>query len=277
MEIKPLKALIFETTSICNLSCKMCFINEIKRNPPILSLELFKKIMDNTPQLERVSLNNWGEPLLNKNIFDMVKYAKSKGVKDVIFTTNGTLLNHESIAEIINSGLDVIEFSVDGDEESYKTIRNFDYAQIVNNIEKLIELRNKSGSKLQIAIKMVIDEYTENKVDFLNKQWKEKVDYIKLIPRIFHEERERTTFCKELTGSYNGRLVVLSNGNVVPCCVDYKGLLCIGNADKTPNLEILWNNAEMNTLRKEQSSGKFRPPCDKCVEYSSDNAEKRYE
>ena len=276
MNIKPLKALIFETTSICNLSCKICYINEIKRKPAIMSFDLYKKVLDNTPRLERISLNNWGEPLLNKDLFRMVKYAKNSGIRNVIFTTNGSLLNDKYSNEIIESGLDIIEFSIHKDKESYKNIRNFNYHNMVTIIDNFISFRNKNKSNLKIAIKIVVDNTTELKIKYLKEKWSDKVDYIKLIPRIFSGQKKRNSFCQELIGSYNGRLVILSDGYVVPCCVDYLGLLYIGNANKSSNLSTLWNNHLMTKLRNEQTSGVFRKPCDDCVEYVSKNAEKRF-
>lgn len=277
IDVKPLRAIIFETSSICNLSCRMCFINQINRKPGILSFEIFKKVLDNTSGIERVSLNNWGEPLLNKELFKMVKYAKEIGVRDVIFTTNGTLLNDSGLNEVINSGLDIIEFSIDGDEESYRSIRNCSYHDVVDSVNKLLFLREAAGSSLKVAVKMVVDKETESKIDTLNECWADKLDYVRLIPRIFAEEKKRTVFCKELTGSFNGRLVVLSDGTVVPCCADYMGILKIGSVDETLNLSELWNNDLIEELRREQASGQFRYPCEKCVEYSSDKAEKRFE
>ena len=56
-------------------------------------------------------MHNWGEPLLHKDIFRMIEYAKNKGVNYVVMNTNGTLLTDKMINRIVDSKLDIIRFS----------------------------------------------------------------------------------------------------------------------------------------------------------------------
>jgi MoaA/NifB/PqqE/SkfB family radical SAM enzyme len=60
--------------NVCNLNCVLCPTgqNDGGREKGLLSLELFKKIMDECgPYLWEVDLYNWGEPFLNRKLFDM--------------------------------------------------------------------------------------------------------------------------------------------------------------------------------------------------------------
>jgi len=74
-----------------------------------LSLDNFRKVLD-SGNFRYVGLHGWGEPLLNQQLFEMVKYAESKGVSTNL-TTNGTLVS-ENIDRIFSSGLRQIAFGI---------------------------------------------------------------------------------------------------------------------------------------------------------------------
>jgi pyrroloquinoline quinone biosynthesis protein E len=124
-----------ETTLVCNLGCVMCHRRELarKRKEFYISLEQFKSIIDKMPTLLQVKLQGMGEPLLTPELFEMVKYAKSKGIV-ATFVSNGKSMNRENAKQTIQSGLDRVYFSVDTDiPEQYAEIR------VGGNLEVLIQ------------------------------------------------------------------------------------------------------------------------------------------
>jgi len=74
-----------------------------------LSLENFKRVL-NSGNFQHVCLHGWGEPLLNSQIFQMIKYAESQGISTEL-TTNGTLLK-ENLEKIFGSGLSIIALGI---------------------------------------------------------------------------------------------------------------------------------------------------------------------
>ena len=74
-----------ETGNICNLRCPLCPTNsDDNKNVEkgLLSLENFKVIFDKiSPFVKTIDLFNWGEPFLNKDIGEIIKYAKMKAPK----------------------------------------------------------------------------------------------------------------------------------------------------------------------------------------------------
>ena len=52
------------------------------------------------------------EPLLNPKLPEIIDYAKSKGVLETIINTNATKLDSEMSEKIINSGLDLMIYSL---------------------------------------------------------------------------------------------------------------------------------------------------------------------
>jgi MoaA/NifB/PqqE/SkfB family radical SAM enzyme len=75
----------------------------------LLSFEDFKKILDSW-NFQHAALHGWGEPLLNPQLFEMIKYAESQGVSTEL-TTNAILLQ-ANIEKIFSSGLSIIAFGV---------------------------------------------------------------------------------------------------------------------------------------------------------------------
>ena len=98
-----------ETNRACNLDCRICMRRNIEKSNSPLSLKKFKRILD-SGNFRYVGLHGWGEPLMNRELFDMIQYAESKGVSTNV-TSNGTLLP-EHIDDIFESGLGEIAFGV---------------------------------------------------------------------------------------------------------------------------------------------------------------------
>jgi MoaA/NifB/PqqE/SkfB family radical SAM enzyme len=80
-----------------------------------MELDLFKKILDDVgPWALTLQLWDWGEPLVNARILDIIAYARNKGVK-VISSSNGHLFAKPGMAEkLVRSGIDTIIFAIDG-------------------------------------------------------------------------------------------------------------------------------------------------------------------
>jgi len=73
--------------NVCNLRCALCPTgqNDKRRNQGLMNFDLFRKIIDECgPYIYELSLFNWGEPLLNKEIFKMIRYAKKFKIKSSV-------------------------------------------------------------------------------------------------------------------------------------------------------------------------------------------------
>ena len=112
-----------EPTLYCNLECKMCVNPLNNRERRHMQLKEFKTILEYIPSVSKISLVGAGEPLLNPDLFDMIDYAKSKGIM-IGFATNGTLLNDNVCKGIIESKTDWVNISLDSaDKDTYENIR----------------------------------------------------------------------------------------------------------------------------------------------------------
>jgi|SRR5208337_908022 len=142
--------LIIDTVNICNLRCPLCptGLNMPGRPKGKMTLDLYKKILDQLGDYAlSVVLHNWGEPLLNRDIFRMVEYAKGLAIKTVL-SSNLNAFGEEDAAALVGSGLDELIVSLDGaTEETYNEYRrggNFDH--VVRNLNLLVRKKKELGS-----------------------------------------------------------------------------------------------------------------------------------
>jgi radical SAM protein with 4Fe4S-binding SPASM domain len=274
MDVKNITSLIIEPTNTCNLRCTFCFVTDgMTRDGGFMDFNLFKKIIDDCNDLEHLCMHNWGEPLLHKDIFRMIEYAKNKGVNYVVMNTNGTLLTDKMINRIVNSKLDIIRFSIDGSAETFKRVRGVELENIEKNIKKLKTIKEKKRPELKMGVVFTVEEDTEGDAEEYINHWKKIVDHVRLQPKLITSPR--TEVCPEPFGKDYGKLVVLWDGRVIPCCVDYNANLMIGNIqnDTIPNL---WKSEKLNILREQHLKGEFPDTCANCNECESNKADKRF-
>ncbi|MBT6296897.1 MAG: radical SAM/SPASM domain-containing protein [Nitrospinaceae bacterium] len=274
MDVKKITSLIIEPTNTCNLRCTFCFVTDgMTRDGGFMDFNIFKKIIDDCTDLEHLCMHNWGEPLLHKDIFRMIEYAKNKGVNYVVMNTNGTLLTDKMINRIVNSKLDIIRFSIDGSAETFKRVRGVELENIEKNIKKLKIIKEKKKPELKMGVVFTVEEDTEGDAEEYINHWEKIVDHVRLQPKLITSPR--TEVCPEPFGKDYGKLVVLWDGRVIPCCVDYNANLMIGNIqnDTIPNL---WKSEKLNILREQHLKGEFPDTCANCNECESNKADKRF-
>jgi MoaA/NifB/PqqE/SkfB family radical SAM enzyme len=137
----------FETTNRCNLLCTTCPRTYAELEPPAdMSWELFTSIVDQIPHLERAVMHGVGEPMLVKNLPEMVRYLKDRGTY-VLFNTNGTVLNERNGRALIDAGLDELRVSLDASNaKSFLAIRGVDFFdRILRNVRRFRELQVREG------------------------------------------------------------------------------------------------------------------------------------
>src|SRR3982751_6275262 len=130
-----------EATNICNAKCVFCPRDEMHRKQGIMSLELFKKVVDECAELgiTHVRMHNYGEAFIDRHLAEKVRYAKDKGIKEVGMISNGSLITEKVARAIIEAGLDAINISVDaGGKEVFEQTRiGLNYDNVIANIERL--------------------------------------------------------------------------------------------------------------------------------------------
>ncbi|MDD5417533.1 MAG: radical SAM protein [Candidatus Nanoarchaeia archaeon] len=141
------KNIMFEITHRCNLRCSTCwwwrkegtksekFLNEE------MTFEEIKNFVDGVSKYNPRFVITGGEPFVRKDIYDIIKYIKSKGMYCEVIT-NGIPFDPEKVVE---TGLDSIDISIDGDEKTYDKIRGEgNFKKVIKNIKLLQKAREYS-------------------------------------------------------------------------------------------------------------------------------------
>jgi radical SAM protein with 4Fe4S-binding SPASM domain len=147
-----------EVTSSCNLACAMCLVSyrpAINRAQGAMSMNLFRRLVDGTPGLARLTLQGLGEPLLQPHLLEMVAYAKRRGIA-VGFNTNAMLLTRERADRLVALGLDWLHVSLDGaTAATYEGIRaRADFGRVAHNLRGLQEAK-RAADAAEPAVQVV--------------------------------------------------------------------------------------------------------------------------
>jgi radical SAM protein with 4Fe4S-binding SPASM domain len=141
------RSLYLEATNRCDSECQTCIRTFQTLEPPKdLTLAEVQGLVEQFPVLERVVLHGIGEPLLNKQIFEIVAYLKGKGIH-VLFNSDAISLTPKRAAQLIDSGLDEYRVSMDAaTRETYAKIRGVDqFPRVIRNLGMLVELQQQRG------------------------------------------------------------------------------------------------------------------------------------
>lgn len=143
------KILAINVTPKCNMDCAFCF--GPKKSEKELSTNEIKLIIDNANRKgTKKIIFTGGEPLLRKDIFELIEYTKDLGLFTILHT-NGLLLNRDNL-KALERYLDQINLPLDGADEEIN-----DDLRIRGHFNKIFEilslLKNK---KIRIIISTVV-------------------------------------------------------------------------------------------------------------------------
>ena len=265
-----------EPTSICNYRCVFCFQTDSdltsKNNKHMgqMSLPLFKNIIDDIEgNVQGVTLASRGEPLINKNICEMLEYIKGKFLATKI-NTNASLLNDKNIHALLSSDLNTIVFSADAaTSDLYKKLRvNGDFEKVVNNIKRFSSIKEKEYPKNKSIIRVsgVLYDNKQN-IDDMKKIWGDLVDQVAFVdycPWTNVYKSKINNITKPCTDLWR-RMFVWWDGRCNPCDADYLSTLCVGRYPVNTITKI-WTGNKYDKLRQTHLGGnrKCKNVCSKC-------------
>jgi len=236
-----------EITNICNMACSFCHGHS--RPPRRMSEQEFSHVLDALQgQTKYVYYHLMGEPLTHPDLPLFLRMAKERGFYSII-TTNGTLLAKRA-DELIAAKPHKVSISVhsfeSGSEQAFDTylqsIADFANAASRAGIIVVFRLWNKGfddGRNARIEAflrRRFAGEWAQNTRgirihDKLHLEWGDRFTW----PDKDAPEHGQEVFCYGL-GDHFG---ILSDGTVVPCCMDSDGVIALGNVLKQPLPEIL--------------------------------------
>lgn len=271
-----------EPTNFCNLKCRLCPTwQHMERRRGHMKLEDFKTIVDNNTDIfKRINLFHAGEPLLNKDLFKMVKHAEEKGV-EVLVSTNTTLFNKSKIKELFDSGLSYLIVCLEGatkeTHEQYRRGSNFE--QIKESIREICQTRKqKRVKKPYIMLQSLVMKQNEHEIDKMIKLAKDlgvdKIDFKTLSLGSFVDLNKKIQLAKENLPkntkysrfifknnvlkwkskpricSWMRQSAILWNGDVAMCCFDVNDKLVVGNIFKDGGFKKILRGKKYRKYRK---------------------------
>lgn len=267
---------------MCNAGCPNCPYNnsEIRstyKDAMIMPETIFKKIADECGQYGAyLRISGGGEPMLHPHAVEFMVYAKEQGAK-IGLITNGSRFTESTLTALIQSGVDVIEFSVDaGDEETYNWVRpGLDWEVLNRNIELAVKIRNMFQARTKIIVSVINQEGVD--IEAAEQYWSKIVDNVQIrkfltwgyndnksaddSPYLPPEERIPCPWLFE-------RLNVDSRGDVTLCGEDIAFCEKFANIMRRSIKEI-WNGPEFKYFREKHLSrhGDDIPICKQCPDW----------
>ena len=164
------KRIAIETIFGCNASCTMCVIDlPTERKKGIMPFEMSKHILDELlpykNQIDRLDFFGLGEPLLDPYLFQRIKYAKEKGFRNIAISTNADILNKEKQKKLLETGIDVVLFSIDSVKKEIheKIRRGVKFERVVGNCQSIIKMRDRGNYKTRFIMRFIRQN--------CNKEW----------------------------------------------------------------------------------------------------------
>lgn len=289
----------FEPTTSCNLRCPECpsGLRQFSRPTGMLQNDFFKRTIDDIhKELLYLIFYFQGEPYLNPDFLQMVKYASDKKIYTAT-STNAHYLTDDIAKKTVESGLDRLIISIDGTtQDVYQQYRvGGNIAKVLEGAKNIMKWKKELKSKTPFVffqflvvkpnehqiedIKRLAKDVGVDEVRFKTAQvYEYKTDPNNLIPTIDKYSRYK----KNADGSYTAKNklanrcwklqhanVITWDGLVVPCCFDKDAIHQLGNL-KIQSFKEIWHDNNYKQFRNElYKSRKNIDICANCSEGAS--------
>jgi len=248
-----------ELSSICNLHCPMCYTitDAFKEqvNTTRMDWDLYCRIIDEIGgKVPAIRLSLRGEALLHKRFADCIRYAKSRGIKEVSTLTHGGKLTLPFFEEIVDAGIDWITISADGVGETYEKIRKpIKFKEIINKIKAMKKFKEeRSLHRPVIKVQGIWPAIRENPQEYYDT-FAPNVDLVAFNPLIDYLGNDtHVEYLENLTCPQQyQRLVIGADGLVMKCSNDEENREVIGDINKD-TVHGIWHGEKMTAIREMQ-------------------------
>ncbi|WQZ59415.1 SPASM domain-containing protein [Helicobacter pylori] len=257
---KPFKKIYIELSDICGLQCSFC--PNPKNIRGVMPLELFEKICkEAAPLTPIITLHVLGDPCKLKNLNHYLNAAKRFSLKVDLVTSGVYLHNFETLLQDV---IYQISISLDAGLDNHNKLNQHRYIQKIlefchykceKNSEVFLNLRIQDGTldKHQNLIKPFLESFECVSLETLKSQGR-----VRLFKKSFLNiqktfkwpnlnaqnplnQESKIPYCYGLIK----QIAILSNGVVVPCCMDTQAHINLGDLNHMPLKDILKSQKAM--------------------------------
>lgn len=269
-------------TGYCNARCIMCPVSKTARQ--VMSFDDYALVLDNFSKyandVQFFTLSGLGEPLMHKDIVDMVKYAVSRGFRNIGVISNGSMLSPVLARQLMEAGLNTLTLSIDAaNATSYAAIRTgLDYQVLLHNVQQFLDIRNRSGFSARVILKFLQQPDNDGQWPVFLDFWQQRISRDKgdeIIKTGKHNwggqlrasVNTSVSLCKEL----DRYLYIAPNRKAMLCCLAPHDKFFHGDLGHDDMLDI-FNSNFFNKFRRGflDPEAPILPPCEMCdfpVEY----------
>ena len=266
-----------EPTSICNYRCVFCYQADTqfskKRSPHMgtMKLRLFQEVIDQIEgNVEFISLASRGEPLICKNLPQMLDYTVGKFL-NLKVNTNASRLSEKICHSLLNGSVRTLVFSIDAtDADLYSKLRvNGNLTRVQKNIERFRNIQETQYPEVKIITRVSgVKVNSDQDITQMKSKWSGLVDQVAFVDYNPWETiysaptNDVISHCSDLWR----RFFIWFDGKVNPCDSDYRSSLSVGNIGMR-TIKELWRSEEYQSLRAAHQLGNRQSlePCVRCV------------
>ena len=232
------KKVYLEITNNCNLSCDFCIKNKRKRK--FMTQEEFKIILKKLKGITNyLYFHVLGEPLLHPLINEFIDLA-SQNYK-INITTNGYLIDRIKN----NTNINIINISLHSYDSKYKIPLEKYLENVLNSVDCLLENDTKVNLRLWVD-----NQHNNSIIEYINNHYQTNIKQKKCqIKKNLYLDISTNFIWPDLNNNYyseKGRCYglithfgILVDGTIVPCCLDSKGDINLGNIFKDDINKVL--------------------------------------
>jgi hypothetical protein len=267
------KYIQIETTIVCNASCPFCPHKTLTRRPRRMEDSVWKKIIDDTRGLGityRPFLIN--EPFSDNRLCEIMRYIRQDDTAMIELNSNGELLKEEKALEVLEIGIDIIRFSIDGySREAFEKSRvGVDFDKAVERTARFIELAGQKGGAGFVEVRMIDMPHNKHEhqdfIDFWSRTGASTV-----ITELYNWPWDPGVTavalpCKKVLNE----MFFYVNGKATLCCWDSHERGVIGDVNQDSVLDI-WNGEVNRRFRESLSQGRRAEIllCSRCDAYKN--------
>lgn len=271
--------MMVEISSICNHRCVFCGYKDMLRHGKMADMNFTKKVIREAYSYgtREIGFYLFGEPFLNPDLAEYVRFCKQIGFEYIYITTNGSEASPEKLKKVIEAGLNSIKFSVNAaGYETYKKIHGKDdYEKVKRNIIWLRRYLDKNGIELKVFISLIKCKLNEGDEITIHDEFGAYVDNIyiyecgnqggSMVKLMKQGVVDNVLPAKMPCEMVFNRLHITAEGYLDACCADKDGYLVVADLHEM-SLYDAWNCDAMVSLRQQHLEGNIgNNMCYNCI------------